>query len=154
MLDPTNQEYLIMDDEYDEVLRSNPTRDARPTTYIWNIKSLAKPVMTGYFKGKTNSVDHNQYIYDQISYQSNYGSGLRVLDLKSIPTDPTGKGVEEIGFFDMYPEDDKSMGGGRPSFVGTWSSFGGFKSGYIFVNSIERGGFVVKIKDTAARSAL
>lgn len=72
-------------------------------TYIWDISSLENPVQTGYFKGTVKSIDHNQYVHDGRAYQSNYGSGLRIVDLSSIPEDPTGAGVEELGFFDgMY----------------------------------------------------
>lgn len=42
------------------------------------------------------SVDHNQYIKDGLSYQSNYQAGLRVYDISSIPTDPSGEGVCEV----------------------------------------------------------
>ena len=66
-----------------------------------------------------------------------------MLDVSSIPSDPTGKGVKEIGYFDVYPEDDSSTG--LVDFVGSWSSYGLFKSGFITINSIERGLFVVKL---------
>lgn len=69
-----------------------------------------------------------------------------MLNISSIPQDPTGKGVKEVGYFDIYPEDDRMKEGGTTQFVGSWSSYAGFKSGYIFVNSIERGGFVVKLR--------
>ena len=49
------------------------------------------------------------------------------------------------------PEDDAEPGGGIIDFVGTWSSFAGFKSGYIFVNTIERGAFVLKMQDSAKK---
>lgn len=42
------------------------------------------------------SVDHNQYIKDGLVYQSNYQAGLRVYDISSIPTDPSGDGVCEV----------------------------------------------------------
>lgn len=135
----------MLDDEYDEVNEAGLAEDGNPITYIWDIKSLEKPKQTGYYKSGAHSIDHNQYIHDGVAYQSNYGSGLRVLDVKSIPQDPTGKGVKEVGFFDIYPEDDAEEKGGIVEFVGSWSSYGLFKSGYIFVNSIERGGFVVKM---------
>ena len=144
VLDKNNQEWLISDDEYDEIRRKGPASDGKATTYIWNIKSLAKPKQTGYYKSAITSVDHNQYIVDGKAYQSNYGAGLRILDVSSIPSDPTGKGVKEIGFIDIHPEDDNKPGGGVTSFVGSWSSYAYFKSGYIFVNTIERGGYVVK----------
>jgi choice-of-anchor B domain-containing protein len=148
VLDKMNQEYLIMDDEYDEAHGTSVfTPSTRPTTYIWDIKNLKKPVLTGHFKGSVDSVDHNQYVYNGFSYQSNYGAGLRVIDLRSIPQDPTGKLVKEVAYFDVFPEDDLFPNGGLAMFTGSWSSFAGFKSGYIFINTIERGGFVVKVRN-------
>ena len=47
---------------------------------------------------------------------------------------------------DVYPEDDNTTGGGKVDFVGTWSSYALFKSGYILVNTMERGAFVLKLQ--------
>jgi hypothetical protein len=149
VLDKNNQEWLLLDDEYDEVEAEAPAADGRPVTYIWNIKNLAKPTQTGYYKGSVVSIDHNQYIHEGKAFQSNYGSGFRILNVSSIPQDPTGKGVKEIGFFDVYPEDDYETGGGLTRFVGSWSSYALFKSGFIFVNTIERGGYVLKYSPRA-----
>jgi hypothetical protein len=63
-------------------------------------RSLEKPLLTGSFKSDVVSIDHNQYIKNLFSYQSNYGAGLRVLDVSSVPFDPTGKGIKEVAFFD------------------------------------------------------
>jgi choice-of-anchor B domain-containing protein len=142
VLDTNNQEYLILDDEYDEYDRTGIAANGKATTYIWDIRSLEKPRQTGLYQSKETSVDHNQYVYNGFAYQSNYASGFRILDISSIPRDPTGKSVKEVGFFDVYPEDDAA--GGVVDFVGSWSSYAKFKSGYIFVNTIERGGFVLK----------
>ncbi|CCX16302.1 hypothetical protein FPQ18DRAFT_316951 [Pyronema domesticum] len=144
VLDPQNQEYLILDDEYDEYDKAGIAAEGFPITYIWDIKSLRAPKLTGYYKSGQKSIDHNQYIANGLSYQSNYAAGLRILDISSIPQDPTGKGVKEIGFFDVYPEDDNTPG--LVDFVGSWSSYGLFKSGYVAINSIERGLFVVKLQ--------
>lgn len=144
VLDAASQEYLVLDDELDEEDKAGPAADGFPVTFIWDIKSLASPKQTGYFKTSVRGIDHNQYIIDGISYQSNYGAGLRVIDLTSIPSDPTGNSVKELGFFDIYPEDDGLVGGGIVDFVGSWSSYAYFESGYIFINTIERGAFVVK----------
>ena len=62
-----------------------------------------------------------------------------------MPEDPTGDSVCEIAYFDIYPEDDQMEGGGYVGFVGTWSSYAFFPSGYIFINTIERGAWVVKM---------
>jgi choice-of-anchor B domain-containing protein len=144
LIDPEWHQFMISDDEFDEKNRAGPAADGRPVTYIWDISNLEAPKQTGYYKSNVTGIDHNQYVHDGFSYQSNYGSGFRILDISSIPQDPTGKGVHEVGFFDIYPEDDNEQGGGIVDFVGSWSSYSYFKSGYIFVNTIERGGFVLK----------
>lgn len=81
---------------------------------------------------------------DGVAYQSNYGAGLHVLDISSLETDKTGAGVTELGYFDIYPENDALPGGGSIEFVGTWGHYPFFPSGFIVVNTIERGAFVVK----------
>lgn len=139
------QEWLFMDDEYDEDELAGPAADGYPVTYIWDIRSLEAPKQTGLYKGSVKSVDHNQYIHDDLIYQSNYGAGLRVYDVSSVPKDPTGDGVCEIAFFDVYPEDDLLPGGGAIEFSGSWSSYAMFPSGFIFINTIERGGYLVKM---------
>jgi choice-of-anchor B domain-containing protein len=144
LLDPEWHKYLISDDEYDEYNKAGLAADGHPVTYIWDISNLEAPKQTGYYKSSAYGIDHNQYVHDGFAYQSNYGSGFRILDVRSIPQDPTGQGVEEVAFFDVYPEDDALPNGGIIDFVGTWSSYAYFKSGYIFVNTMERGGFVLK----------
>ncbi|KAF1993512.1 hypothetical protein P154DRAFT_449993 [Amniculicola lignicola CBS 123094] len=151
VLDPENQQYLLLDDEYDEYDKVGPGIPGNPITYIWDISSLEKPKQTGLYRSEAKGVDHNQYVYNGFAYQSNYGTGFRVLDVRSIPQDPTGAGVKEIGFFDVYPEDDNQPGGGAVDFVGTWSSYAGFKSGFLFVNTMERGAWVLKLKDGAKK---
>ncbi|KAH8830856.1 hypothetical protein DL96DRAFT_1786768 [Flagelloscypha sp. PMI_526] len=144
VLDKEWQTYLLLDDELDEYDKTGVAADGYAVTYIWNITSLQAPQLTGYYKTSVPSIDHNQYIWNGFSVQSNYGAGLRILDIRSIPHDPTGKGVHEVGFFDVYPEDDAEEGGGIAEFWGSWSSYAGFKSGFIFINTIERGAWVVK----------
>lgn len=146
--DPNNQEYLLVNDELDEQRGKVPGGKQQPTTYVWDIKNLEAPKRTGYFQGAVASTDHNMYVWNGFLYQSNYASGFRVLDITSIPMDPSGKSVKEVGFFDIYPEDDA-----RPTaqMIGTWSSYARFPSGFIYINTMSRGGFVVKIKDTTLR---
>lgn len=145
VLDKQNQHYLVLDDEYDEYDAQGPAADGYPVTYIWDVSDLEHPKQTGIYKSKTKGIDHNQYVNEGYLYQSNYGAGLRVIDARSIPDDPTGGSVCEAAFFDIYPEDDGKTGGGSVSFVGSWSSYSFFKSGFVFVNTIERGGFIIKL---------
>ncbi|EEY16551.1 conserved hypothetical protein [Verticillium alfalfae VaMs.102] len=137
-----NEDTLTMYDEYDVI---GPARDGYPVTYIWDIRSLENPKNTGLYKGNVKSIDHNQYVKDGLVYQSNYGAGVRIYDVSSVPEDPSGNSVCEIACLDIYPEDDALPGGGSLEFVGSWASYALFDSGYIFINTIERGGFLAKM---------
>ncbi|KAF2225344.1 hypothetical protein BDZ85DRAFT_215457 [Elsinoe ampelina] len=145
VLDVNNQEFLVMDDELDEVNARGQAAAGYSVTYIWDIRDLEAPKQTGSYKSKVKAVDHNQYVIDGFNYQSNYCAGLRVYDVRSIPEDPSGAGVCEVAWLDIYPEDDFLPGGGGLEFFGTWSNYAFFKSGYIFINTIERGAFVAKL---------
>ncbi|KAJ8457309.1 hypothetical protein ONZ45_g18362 [Pleurotus djamor] len=147
VVDPENQHYLILDDELDEANGAGLAADGHAVSYIWDISDLTAPKQTGYFKNPHTTIDHNQYIHNKTLYQSNYGAGLRVVDISSIPSDPTGRSIQELGWFDIYPEDDNEVGGGIVDFVGSWSSYGLFPSGNIVINTIERGAFVVKLSN-------
>ncbi|KAI1267438.1 hypothetical protein F5Y18DRAFT_337878 [Xylariaceae sp. FL1019] len=144
LLDTEYQQFLVLDDEYDEYDKVGPGAKGYPITYIWDISSLEAPKQTGYYSAKVKGIDHNQFINGDFAYQSNYGGGLHILDISSIPSDPTGAGVSEVAHFDIYPEDDNDEGGGEIDFVGTWSHYPYFKSGYILINTIERGAYIVK----------
>ncbi|KAJ3388733.1 hypothetical protein HDU92_001368 [Lobulomyces angularis] len=127
--------YILMDDEQDE-MRDTANSGGHTVTYIFNVENLEQPYLTSKHLSPVTSIDHNQYVLGDYSYQSNYASGLRVVNIKNIKSNVT----EEAGFFDVHPEDDKV------SFSGTWSVYPYFPSGNIVVNSIERGLFVVKTK--------
>jgi choice-of-anchor B domain-containing protein len=139
------QNYLLLDDEMDEEFKVGMAKNQRPVTYIFDISDLTAPKLTGHWKATRKGIDHNQYVWGNRTYQSNYGLGLNVIDISSIPEDPTGGSVKKLGHFDIYPEDDHLPGGGIADYYGSWSSYAGFESGYIFINSIERGGYVVKM---------
>ncbi|KZM18566.1 uncharacterized protein EKO05_0002333 [Ascochyta rabiei] len=136
-------QFILFNDELDEQNKAGPAASGRPVTHIADLSDLKNPKYTGnFFATDKKGIDHNLYIVDGLAYQSNYGNGLWVHDIRSIKKDPTGKGVTTEAFFDIYPEDD--AGEGTVTFVGTWSHFL-FPSGYILVNTIERGVFIVKI---------
>ncbi|KAH6903262.1 hypothetical protein BKA70DRAFT_1111118, partial [Coprinopsis sp. MPI-PUGE-AT-0042] len=50
VLDETNQDYLLLDGELDEVDKTGTAADQRAITYIWNISSLEVPKLSGTFK--------------------------------------------------------------------------------------------------------
>jgi hypothetical protein len=66
-------------------------------------------------------------------YQSNYVSGLRVLDV-SDPANP-----EQVAHFDTHP-----FGENEPGFSGTWSNYPFFESGIIIMTSMQEGLFILK----------
>lgn len=134
--------FLLLDDELDEMDGTGAAANGRTTTYIFNITSLAAPQNTGLYQSPVKSIDHNQYVINGLSYQSNYNSGLRIVDVSSAEADPTGKSFRQVGFFDCHPEDDAV--GGIVEFSGSWSVYPYFKSGYLLLNSIERGVFALK----------
>jgi hypothetical protein len=106
-------------------------------------------VWAGSFAGKFRSIDHNQYVKGNLLYQSNYGNGLDVWDISTVTKDPSGDSICQAGYFDIYPEDDDNEGGGSVAFLGSWSSYAMFKSGFIMVHTIERGTFIVKMTSTS-----
>ena len=73
------------------------------------------------------------YIRDNLMYQSNYVSGLRILDI-SDPANPV-----EVGFFDTVP-----AGEDAPGFDGSWSNYPFFESGTIVVTSGAEGMFLLR----------
>ncbi|EXM08594.1 hypothetical protein NOF04DRAFT_8098 [Fusarium oxysporum II5] len=137
-----DHKYLLLDDELDEQEKTGPAADQHTTTYIVDIQDLEYPVFRGVYKSPVRSIDHNQYVVGGVSYQANYGSGLRMVNVSSIAQDDTGALFEEIGFFDVHPEDDAV--GGEAQFYGAWSVYPYFQSGNILVSSIERGLFSLR----------
>jgi len=83
--------------------------DGFPVSYVWDITSLEAPKNTGYYKSSTRSVDHNQFVHEGLAYQSNYQAGLRILDVSSLSKFPDASKVEEIAYFDVFPQDDGKL---------------------------------------------
>ncbi|KAJ7912360.1 hypothetical protein B0H13DRAFT_2251010 [Mycena leptocephala] len=137
VIDEKDQSYLLMNDELDEMFQRGWATDQKTTTFIWDIKDLSRPVLTGHYKSPAVAIDHNLYVVNGLVYESNYKSGLRIVDVSSVAEDPTGA---------VHPEDDAI--GGEASFGGVWSTYPYFESGYILVNTLERGLFVVKLNKT------
>jgi choice-of-anchor B domain-containing protein len=124
-----DQRFLLVDDEGDERAFRHPTR-----TWIWDVSNLDEPALVGHYDGATAAIDHNLYIRGNLVYESNYRSGLRVLDAERVSSGQ----LTEVGFFDIYPADDS------PAFNGAWTSYPFFTSGSVVVNGIEQGLFVLR----------
>ncbi|KKK14717.1 hypothetical protein P175DRAFT_0510247 [Aspergillus ochraceoroseus IBT 24754] len=142
LIDPEDMSYLLLDDELDEMNAVGAAANGHTTTYIFDVSDLTSPNHTGIYQSPVRAIDHNQYVVDGLSYQANYGSGLRIVDVSSAFKDPSGSSFREVGFFDCYPEDDEQ--GGQVEFAGSWSVYPYFSSGNILLNSIERGVYSLK----------
>lgn len=126
------QRYFYMDDELDELNgKVDGTR-----TIIWDLAKLDEPVVASQYISKNKSSDHNLYVKGDFVFQSNYVSGLRILDIRD-RTNP-----KQVGFFDTVP-----VGEDAPGFGGSWSNYPYFKSGTIAVTSGSEGLFLVKKRD-------
>lgn len=124
-----DQRFFLVNDEGDERAFGHPTR-----TWIWDVSDLDAPILSGKYDGPVAAIDHNLYIRGNLVYESNYRSGLRVLDASDIASGA----LREVGFLDVYPDDD------APAFNGAWTSYPFFTSGTVAVNGIEQGLFVVR----------
>jgi choice-of-anchor B domain-containing protein len=125
-----DQAWFLHGDEGDEILRGVNT-----TTRVWDVSDLRNPFVDSVFVNDTTSIDHNLYTKGDRAYASNYTTGLRVYDV----SDP-GSGLEELAYFDMYPENDD------PTFEGgTWSNYPYFRQkNIVAVSSIDRGLFILQ----------
>ena len=127
-----DQRYLILGDETDEQNQGINTR-----TLIWDVQDLEEPVLIGENFSEGTAIDNNQYVSGNLLFQANYAAGLRMLSLSDVADGE----LTEIGFFDVYPEDD------APVFTnGSWSTYPYFKSGYVVVTSRLDGVFIVRPK--------
>ena len=123
--------FFYMGDELDEGGGNVETT----RTLIWDLRDLDDPVLAAEYMADTKATDHNLYILGNTMYQSNYTSGLRVLDI-SDRTNPV-----PVGFFDTVP-----YGGDTAQMDGSWSNYPYFDSGIVVVTSQNEGLFLVRYR--------
>ena len=100
-----DQKYVYADDELDEMEGLVPgTR-----TLIWDVSDLENPVLAGEYVSPNHAIDHNLFVVGNSVFESNYLSGLRILDI----TDRLHP--KPAGFFDTVP-----VGADAPEFGGSW----------------------------------
>ncbi|MCG8468006.1 MAG: choice-of-anchor B family protein [Gemmatimonadetes bacterium] len=120
--------YFYLGDELDELR----TQFSGTRTMIFDITDLDDPVLVKEHFGESTASDHNMYVLGNLLYQSNYNSGMRILDITD-PENPT-----EVGFLDTVPYAE------GPSMGGSWSNYPYFASGTIIVTSGNEGLFMVR----------
>ena len=103
-------------------------------TLIWDVADLDDPILAKEHFGEVLATDHNLYIRGNLMYQSNYMSGLRILDI-SDPLNPI-----EVGFLDTVSRSDSA------AMSGAWSNYPFFESGTIAVSSTGEGVFFLRYR--------
>lgn len=124
-----DHQYFISNDETDEWEFGVNTR-----TLMWDVRDLDNPVHIGTYVSDFEAFDHNLYVHNGYAYQSNYTSGLRILN--SINIQDTM--LSEAAYFDTYLDND------RAEYDGSWSNYPFFKSGIVIVSDIQNGLFILR----------
>lgn len=123
----SDMKYFLVGDEQDEQGYGGNTR-----TIVFDFTDLDNPVYHSDFTGSSSAIDHNLYVKDDLVYEANYTSGLRVYDISDINS------ISEVGYFDTHPENNNT------TFYGAWSVYPYFNSGNIIVSDIDRGLFILR----------
>jgi choice-of-anchor B domain-containing protein len=132
-----DQRYFFLGDETDEIGFGFNTK-----TIIFDLVDLDNPIIQQEYFGPTEAIDHNGYIKGDIFYLSNYRAGIRIIDVSGVGAEE----INEVGFFDTYPENDD------PEFNGVWSNYPYFESGNIVVSDIDTGFFLIRKSGTLETS--
>jgi len=125
-----DQRFFLFGDELDESNLGVLTR-----THIFDMADLDAPVYVAAYEGATTAIDHNLYILGNRVYEANYTIGLRVLEFQDL----SNTEIQEVAFFDTYPENDAT------SFEGMWSVYPFLPSGIIIANDRTNGLFVLSM---------
>ena len=120
--------------EESQTLYVNDETDGIALTRVFDVSNLDNPLLTNTVGWGTNSIDHNLYVKNDIIYEANYTSGLRILDASADPNAP-----ELVAYYDTYPSNDGQ------SYNGLWSCFPFFDSGTVIGSDIQSGLFVWKL---------
>ena len=129
--------FALANDELDEQTNGHNTR-----TLVLNVTDLENPTLQYIHLHDQAAIDHNNYVEGNLAFQSNYASGLRIMDVSDV-----ANGIEEVAFFDTFPSHDDA------TFDGTWSNYPYFASGTIAVSGRTEGLFLVRMQDRAPVAA-
>lgn len=131
-----DQRYFIIDDELDEFNSGHNTR-----SLVMDFKDIDLPVFKGFHESDNNAIDHNQYIIGSHTFQANYSSGLRILELGDLSESE----MNEVAYFDTCVNDPKTPSNECPGiFPGAWNVYPFFDNGLIIVSDINRGVFILQ----------
>jgi choice-of-anchor B domain-containing protein len=128
------QRYFYMNDEADEL--AGTVEGTR--TLVWDLTELDDPILANEYIGPVLASDHNLYVVGDRMYQSNYGSGLRVLDISD------RENPHEVAFFDSAPYNNNDPGHSSGQ-SGAWSNYPFFEDGLVIFTSVREGLFIMRV---------
>ncbi len=123
----SDMRYFILGDETDELDMGFNTR-----TLVFDLIDLDNPTLHTSYSGPTEAIDHNGYVKGAELFLANYTAGIRIINVSDVSN------MNEIAFFDTYPENDNT------AFNGVWSVYPYFTSGNVVVSDINRGLFIIR----------
>lgn len=126
-----DQKYFYSNDELDELAG---TVD-KTATYVWELSDLDNPTLIRRYDHPRFTIDHNLYVAGGTIYQSNYTTGLVILDEQLVRANHP---QPELAYFDSYALNDEI------EFRGSWSNYPFFESGVIVMTDMTTGLFIVK----------
>jgi choice-of-anchor B domain-containing protein len=129
-----NGRYFLLDDETDETELGQNQEPYGTRTHLFDFINVESPVYMGYHEAASTAIDHNLYVKDQFIYESNYRSGVRILDAIKIQDEI----LTEVAFFDLYPLNDFAQ------YSGTWSNYPYLPSSINIATSMYEGIFILK----------
>jgi len=130
----THQGWLSEDQRWfylnDELADQND--NSRTRTVVFDVSDLESVEVAYEYYSPDLAIAHNNYVKGDHLFQSNYTSGLRVLDISS-PDRPV-----EVAYLDSQP------GREDHAFQGSWSNYPWFESGTVLFTDISDGLFIVR----------
>ena len=121
--------FFLANDELDE-----RNQGATQRTLVLDLEDLDGPELAFAYESGLRTIDHNLYVRGRYAFESNYETGLRIVDL----TDVADGVATEVASFDTYPPGD------AVSFNGQWSNYPFFESGLVVANDSNYGLFVLR----------
>ena len=124
--------FFLLGDELDESRLGLTTR-----THVFDVSDLEAPEHLYAHDLGTRATDHNLYVLGDRLFEANYTSGVRVLEIGDLAR----REIEEIAWFDTYPESDAVI------LDGAWSVYPYLPSGTVLVSDIANGLFVLSLEE-------
>ena len=132
--------WFVTDDELDE----SSGNFSGTRTLVFDLKTLDVVPEPSKYIADGLSIDHNQYVVGDYTFQANYRRGLRVLRID----DPAKADFTEVAYFDTFPSSD------GVGFSGAWNVYPFFDNGTLLVSDINRGLFVLRVTEPEVLTAL